>query len=120
MPKNKKTKKNGSDMECIEKINTKNLVKGVFNTLLSDIIYSNIDENKINMFCKNYIILHKNERNRAFPRTAKTPFCKWYLKGYNETTKYSKIIDAISNNDINKLDKQLKKIALTIVSIENG
>ena len=71
------------------------------------------------MFCKNYAILHKNELGRSFPRTSKTPYTKWYIKGYIESTKYSKIFDAIANNTVDKLSKQLKKIASTIL-INNG
>lgn len=51
-------------------------------------------------------------------RNSKTPFTKWYIKGYSNLTKYAKI-DAIINDTVNKLNKNLKSIAKNIISI-NG
>ncbi len=119
-PNNIKIKKNGKKIECIQNINISNVVTGIFNTLLHDLIYNNLDATKIKTFCKNNVVLHKNNKNRSFPRNSKTPFTKWYIKGYSESTKYAKIINAILNKKTNALNKQLKKIAMTIISIDNG
>jgi uncharacterized protein YukE len=61
----------------------------------------------------------KNASDRSFPRFAKRAFTKWYIKGYSEMTKFAKIIDAVINGTINKLNKNLKMIAKKIISI-NG
>ena len=54
----------------------------------------------MNIFNKSYIIIITNEKDRSFSRNAKTPFTKWYIKGYSEMTKYAKIVDAILNLEL--------------------
>ena len=111
-------KKNGDKIECTEKINKSNVIKGIFDNFLYDILKNNINESKLKRFCELYIITVKNEKNRSFPRNSKIPFTKWYIKGYSEPTKYARIVDALINKTVNKLDKNLKMIANKIVSFE--
>jgi hypothetical protein len=113
------TKRNGNKVKCTEKINKSNLLNGIFNSLLYDIINNNINKDKIDNFCKTYIIVIKNAVNRTFPRSSKTPFTKWYIKAYSEATKFTKIISAITENTVDKLNKNLKMIAKKILSIDN-
>ena len=101
------------------KINKSNLVSGIFDTLLFDIFDNTLDNVRLAKFCKTYIHLIQNKTNRSFPRTSKTPFSKWYIKGYSDLTKFSKILNAITNNTVNTLNKNLKTIARSIISI-NG
>jgi len=109
-------KRNGNNVTCEENVNKSNIIKGLFNTLLRNIIYGDIDIQKLNSFCNTYIVTFKNELNRSFPRNSKTPFTKWYIKSYSEMTKYSKIIEAIKNKTVNQLNKNLKVIANKILS----
>lgn len=67
---------------------------------------------------KTSIHIIKNETGRSFPRHSKTPFTKWYVKGYSVATQMKKIIDAIINKKINTLNKNLKVIANRIISID--
>lgn len=46
------------------KINKSNLTKGVFDYLLYDILNDNIDDIKLNHFCKSYIKIIYNKKNR--------------------------------------------------------
>jgi hypothetical protein len=101
------------------KINKSNLVNGIFDILLKDILHFQLSENKLDEFCKSHIKIISNEKNRSFPRTSKTPFTKWYIKGYSNHTKYMTIIEAIKNNDLTNLNKNLKSIAKRIISIDN-
>lgn len=100
------------------KINKSNLVNGIFDVLLYDILNGQLSDNKLNQFCKTYIKIVKNKDNRSFPRTSNTPFSKWYVKGYSNLTKYMTIIEAIKENDLTKLNKNLKTIAKKIISID--
>jgi len=110
-------KKSASDTKY--EINKSNLVNGIFDHLLYNILNNNITCDKLDQFCKSYIKLVHNKNNRSYPRTSKTPFTKWYIKGYSNLTKYMKIIEAITDNKINKLNKNLKMIARKIISINN-
>lgn len=113
------TKKNKKQVSCVRKINKSNLIKGIFNSFLYDMLHDRITQTKIDIFKKSYIVIITNEKDRSFPRTAKTPFTKWYIKGYSEMTKYAKIVDAIINEKVDNLNKNLKMIAKTIIAI-NG
>lgn len=100
------------------KINKSNLVNGIFDNILYDIIHGTLTENDLDAFCESNIIIIQNKTNRSFPRTAKTPFKKWYVKGYSNLTRFMRIIDAILNNTVDKLPKNLKTIAKTLISID--
>ena len=120
VPNNATFKKNNNTSTFTKKINKSNIIKGLFDSFLYDILNGNLDNNNLDSFCKAYIVLDKNKINRSFPRTSKTPFTKWYVKGYSEITKYSKIIKAIIKKKVNKLNKNLKVIANKIISIIDG
>lgn len=102
---------NKESKKGITKINKSNLISGLFDSYLYDFI----NGNKINLIP--YKITHTNKKNRSFPHISKTPFTKWYIKGYSEMTKYAKIIKAINNDTINNLNKNLKTIAKKIIDI---
>jgi len=101
------------------KINESHLVKGIFDKLLHKLLHNKLVTNEYNNFCKTYIKLINNKRNRSFPRTSKTAFSKWYVKGYSHNSQLVKMINAILNNTINKLNKNLKTKAKRIKEI-NG
>lgn len=96
------------------KINDSLLINGIFKSLLYDFLHAQLTEKKIYNFCSSYIKIIKNTTDRKFPRTSKKPFSKWYLKGYSAQTKLIKILQAISNDELNQLDKNSKLIAKKI------
>jgi hypothetical protein len=115
--KTKRNKKNGKIVDCTVKINEENLMKGICNELLKYIISGKLTMEIINKFCKSYIKIIKNETDRHFERISKTPFTKWYLKGYSQMSQMTKIITAIINKTLNKLNKNLKLKAKKIIEI---
>jgi hypothetical protein len=114
-------KKNGKATQkviAIVNINKTNIIKGIFKDFLYELLSGVLSVSDYENFCKAYIIQTKNEKDRLLPRYAKTPFKKWYVKGYSEITKYSRIVRAIINKTIDKLDKNLKMLAKRIVAID--
>lgn len=87
------------------KINKTNLINGIFDELLYDIFKRKITKNKMDKFCEAYILIIKNKPDRTFPRNSKTPFTKWYIKGYSDHTKLLRIIDCILNKQLDSLNK---------------
>ena len=110
-PINKKTK------DATYKINESHLIKGIFDYLLHYIINGKLTDIKLDNFCELYIKIIRNKPDRTFPRTSKTPFTKWYVKGYSNLNKYMKIINYL-NKKIQKLNKNLKTIAKRVISID--
>ena len=47
------------------------------------------------------------------------PFTKWYIKSYSKYNEYIQIINALKNNDLTTLNKNLKIMASNI-KIYNG
>lgn len=116
---NIKIKKNKDKKECVTKINKNNLINGIYNKLLKDIIYGKLEENNIKIFMDTYIILIKNEKDRHFKRISLVPFTKWYVKKYHENCKNEKIIKAIEDNKVNELNKNLKMKSKKRTIIDN-
>lgn len=111
-------KKLDINVECILKINESLLVNGIFNHLLDSIINSNLTDEYVNEFIKNYVKPIKNEKNRCFPRISMIPFSKWYVKDYHKISDLSKIVEALIDNTEDKLNKNLKLVAKTIKIIK--
>lgn len=101
------------------KVNKTHLTTNTFKFLLYRIINGNLDRNYLDNFCKTCITYCHNKPNRHFPRFAKRPFCKWYVKAYSNQSSYNKIITAVINGTIDTLNKNQKLIANNIISI-NG
>jgi hypothetical protein len=101
------------------KINYSNLINGIFDSIIWEMLDGTLTDELLDKFCKSYIKISQNKTNRSFPRTSKTPFSKWYIKGYSNLTKYMKVIEAILNNKVNELNKNLKTIAKNIISINS-
>ena len=110
---NKQTIKNNKDSD----INTSNIVTGVYDSLLKRIVNGTLNENELNNFCKAYVVKIYNKQGRHFPRFSKTPYDKWYLKGYSESSAYSKIISKFLEKKIHELNKNLKNIFYNIIEI---
>jgi hypothetical protein len=86
--------------------------------IIGDIIKATLTEEKIIKYSKCFLKKIYCERNKSNPRVSKRPFSKWYVKSYSDFYKYSKIIDCISNNNLESLNKNLKTEALTITLLE--
>lgn len=99
--------------KCINKLNHSLIIKLTFNlfglicknTLTSDILMFNYD---------NYVKIHKRETNIKYKRVCKTPFYKWYIKGYSNHNDFFKIIKSKLLNDPDLLNSNLKSKAKNI------
>ena len=116
-PSKKTSTEEGENIDSYEKINKSHTINNIFKRLIDKIVYGKINKNIIDNFCKNDIKTTKNSKGRNFPRTCITPFKKWYVKSYSESAKYKKIIDAIENDTIDNLNKNLKVLASKITII---
>jgi hypothetical protein len=114
-----KIKRNGDIAKCTVKINDTLIIKGMYKQLLNNIANGTLNDNMIDIFCKQYVKIVKNECNRKFKRVSKTPFTKWYTVSHANNFKLNAIIDAIINKKADKLRKDLKTIAKKIIKI-NG
>jgi hypothetical protein len=109
---------NKNKLDSKIKINKTNLINGLYNSLLYEIYGGKLTVHKLNKFCSDFIKQINVPLERHFSRTSKTPFTKWYVKGYSNQVKYMNIIDALLNNTVNDLNKNLKTIATHIKSID--
>ena len=89
-------------------------VEGYYDDLLLKIIYGNLDIETLNKYNEIKIKIEKYKPNRAYERKSILPYTKWYVKMYHKKYEYEKIIDAIINDTIDKLNKNLKTKALEI------
>ena len=84
----------------------KQIIPNIINSILtSEILFK---------YLNNFFTLVYSEKNKNNARTSKIPFSKWYVKDYINKYKNEKLIDAIDNNTLEKLNKNLKMEALTI------
>jgi len=100
------------------KVNMSNMVSGMFDFMIHNIIYDKLTDQLLDQFCSNYIIIVRNRLNRSFPRTSKKPFTKWYIKGYSNQTRFMRIVEAVINNTVDELNKNDKMIARKIKKID--
>ena len=106
-------KKNNTKTTCKIKINESLLIEGIFENLLLEIIKGQLNKQLIEKFINCYCKIIKNENNRHFERISLQPFTKWYIKKYLNDYKYCKILEALSNNNFEDLNKNLKTKATT-------
>ena len=76
--------------------------------ILPNIIDSTLTENTLESLYKNYYKTIYSEKNISNPRVSKQPFTKWYVKAYSDYYKYAKILDCITNDTLDQLNKNLK------------
>jgi hypothetical protein len=104
------------------KINESNLIKEIYEHLINDLLFYRLTYEKIINVCKNFIHFVINKKNRHSQRYSLIPFTKWYVKGYHELYKYKKINEAINNNNLNSLNKNLKTLSKDlniVITIDN-
>jgi hypothetical protein len=104
-------KVNGKTVNCTKIINKSLMISGIFDFLLDKIIKGVLNQAHLDLYFKNYVKIIKNATQRTFPRASKRFNSKWYIKKYSNTTKIMRVIDAILNDTIDNLDKNLKIIA---------
>ena len=105
---------------CSIRVNIALSLTGFYELLLNKFINGNLSENDIDTYNKNYIKIQKNELNRNFCRTSISPFSKWYIKNYSRLNEFKKIVNAIENNKIDSLNKNLKLKANELVEQLNN
>jgi len=102
-------------VKCSVKINSSLSLKGFYKILLQKIINGKLDYNTLEKYSRNYIKIDKNETNRVFKRSSISPFSKWYIKKYHKIYELKKIINAIINDKIEDLNKNLKLKAKDLI-----
>jgi len=92
-----------------KKINKSLMADGIINFLIKKLLSRTINNVTLDEFLNKYTKIITNKKERSYPRNSKTPYSKWYIKGYSEITKFDKILKAILTNDYSKLNKKLNK-----------
>ena len=92
LPNDNKTKiTEQTTRKCNIKPNKALLIKGVF-TILYDIIHAKLTETTLTRMLNLYIKHIKTDPTITNKRVCKTPFKKWYIKGYTHKSDFNKII----------------------------
>ncbi len=119
--KNKKHKTKTKDKNK-HKYNIRNndtlMIEGL-KKIINSIINSSINYEQLNNYCNCYIKNNYSILNISNPRKSNIPFAKWYIKSYSKYNEYIQIINALKNNDLTTLNKNLKTMASNI-KIYNG
>jgi len=103
--KHKFNKKNKNKYKTIH---NKSLMIDGFKKIINNIINGNTNKDLLLKYCNHFIIKINVQIDINKERKCKNPCFKWYLKSYAEFYKYNKIIDAITNNKTDDLNKNLK------------
>ena len=101
----------------IIKYNDSLMINGL-KKIINSIIKSNIDYDLLLNYSNNYIKKINVQIGIFNERKCKNPQCKWYIKSYAEYNKYIKIINALLNDKIDLLNKNLKLMASEIKIIK--
>lgn len=90
-----------------KKINKSNVIKGIFEII--DVILKSKLTNKIIInLCNSYVKYNKIKTGINNERISKTPFTKWYVKGYHNKSYDNLILNALLKKDDTLLNKNLK------------
>lgn len=109
---NHKFKKKNKN-KYVVKHNNKNMISGL-ELILKKIIDGVINSNDLYKYSINFIKKINIQIDVYKLRICKNPSCKWYLKSYAEYYKYNVVIEAIINNKVDSLNKNLKLLASEI------
>ena len=104
-------------VECVEKVNESNLIENFYTKLLDPLLNGKLTHELLEIFLNFHVETHKNETGRYFERTCISPFKKWYIKKYALRYLWDKIISAIENGTVDKLNKNLKLMAGDILKV---
>lgn len=92
------------------KYNDSLMIEGLKN-ITDHIIKSKINSKVLMSYSNNYIKVINVQTEIYNERKCNNPSCKWYIKSYAEYYKYMKVINALLNNKVDSLDKNLKILA---------
>ena len=84
------SKKGNETIKIKKSINENLIFAGIKDVLLKNIIYNELDENKLKIFFKTYINIQCSKEDRHYERKSKRPFTKWYVKKYYDVYKIKK------------------------------
>ena len=115
-----KDKRNGKSVTCTVKVNECLLIEGLMNDLIRKMLMGKLNVDDIEYLLKNNIEIIKNELDRKFPRQSITPYTKWNIKGYSINSQTIQVLEAIINDNINDLNKNLKLMASRISNIKKS
>lgn len=99
-------KNTNNKRKCILKPNITNIIKGTFR-LLHMIVNSKLTVDIYSLFANNYIKYNKIDKTINNKRICKTPFKKWYIKGYTNKSDSIKIVNCIFGFSKEILNKNL-------------
>ena len=100
MIKQKKEKK------YIIKQSVTNIINGVY-SILNNIMKGKLNINIIDKFINCYVVFNKIDITLNNKRKCKTPFFKWYIKGYTHKSENIKIVKYLLQFSNEKLNKNL-------------
>lgn len=89
------------------KVNKSNIIKGIFK-YIDNILKGKMTPKIITNLCNSYIKYTKIKKGINNERISKTPFTKWYVKGYHNKSYDDLILNAILKKDVTLLNKNLK------------
>jgi hypothetical protein len=89
--KEKENKNENEKVKCNIKINKTLLMKCVFN-LIIPIFSGSLSEKKLKNNLDIFIVINKSDPTIYNKRICKTPFKKWYIKGYTHKSDMIKIV----------------------------
>jgi len=98
--------KDNNERECILKPCITDIIKGVFE-LIHDIITGKLTLKTYSNVANQYIKYYKIDPTINNKRICKTPFKKWYIKGYTNKSDNVKIVNFILGFSTKKLNKNL-------------
>jgi len=94
------------ERKCILKPNINNIIKGIYE-LMQEIVNGKLTTETYSNVAKQYIKYYKIDKSINNKRTCKTPFKKWYVKGYTNKSDSTKIVNSILGFTENELNKNL-------------
>lgn len=116
-------KKENNERECILKPSITNIIKGIFE-LMNEIVNGSLTTRSYSSIANQYIKYYKIDKSINNKRICKTPFKKWYIKGYTNKSDSVKIVNyilGISKKILNKnLMIKLKNSTIIKINYING
>ena len=99
-------------------MNQSNMLKGVF-LIIEIIIRGTNTQSMLFSLCDTHYVTTINETSRSNRRISKTPFTKWYIKGYVSQSKYVRIIKYLIENDLMSGNLLKNKTIDELISLDN-
>ena len=91
----------------VNKTNKSNVIKGIFK-IIGFILKGRLTSKIILNFTNSYIKYQKIIKQSNKPRISKTPFTKWYVKGYYNKSYDDLIVKSLLKKDTTLLNKNIK------------